>query len=69
MLNASASASSSNALNFLPDLCFGLEDCVFRGAGDLDAPPPPPERRADESLEKNCCVEERAGLGWLVLEI
>lgn len=67
MLNASASASSSNARNRLPCLCLGFADWLLRGAGVFDAAPPPlPERR---SLEKYCWVDESAaGLIWLVEE-
>ena len=65
MLNNSASASSSNARNFLPCLCFGLLICWFRGAGlDLALPPLLPLRLCPPSLEKNCCVAEPAGLLW-----
>lgn len=66
MLNASASASSSRDRNRLLGLCLALDVWLFRGAGDRDAPVLPlPERRAEESLEKNCWVEDSAGLIWL----
>lgn len=64
MLKVSASASSSNAWNRLPCLCFGLEDCTLRGA--VAARVGAFGLRDDAS--KNCCACEMAGLVWLLLE-
>jgi hypothetical protein len=65
MLNVSASASSSRDRNFFPDLCFGFDAWLLRAV----AVPAGPDRRADESLEKNCWVWERAGLTWFEVVI
>ena len=66
MLKISASASSSNARNFFPFLCFGLTLCWFRGAGEREMPLPLEIRRWPLSLERNAWF--CPGLGLLRLE-